>query len=83
MGLLESINLKTKFKGIIILLYLYNLYIYIYIGIVLSANGTKYISKEDINIIEHSGICVIDCSWARISEIKLSFPNERLLPHMV
>ena len=49
----------------------------------MSANGTKYVSKEDINIIEHSGICVIDCSWARISEIKLSFANERLLPHMV
>jgi pre-rRNA-processing protein TSR3 len=26
---------------------------------------------------------VIDCSWARIEEINLSFQHERLLPHMV
>jgi hypothetical protein len=50
---------------------------------VLSANGKGYVSKEDLPIIEQSGICVIDCSWAKIGEVHLSFANERLLPHMV
>jgi pre-rRNA-processing protein TSR3 len=31
---------------------------------------------------EH-GLCVIDCSWNRIDEVKASFKHERLLPHMV
>ncbi len=49
----------------------------------LSANGTKHVSKEDLQLIETNGLCVIDCSWARIEEIKLSFAHERILPHMV
>ena len=26
---------------------------------------------------------MIDCSWAKIEEVQVSFRNERLLPHMV
>lgn len=37
-------------------------------GIILSANGTKYVSKEDLPLIDR-GITVIDCSWARVDEI--------------
>ena len=29
------------------------------------------------------GICAIDCSWARVDEITVVHPNERILPHMV
>lgn len=52
-------------------------------GIVLSANGTKIISKEDLDIIQKSGLCVIDCSWNKIEEVKVSYRHERILPHMV
>lgn len=51
-------------------------------GIILTANGKKYVSKEDLPLIE-KGICVIECSWARIDEITYVAPNERILPHMV
>jgi pre-rRNA-processing protein TSR3 len=37
-----------------------------YHGIVLSANGKKTVSLEDIEIIKKHGLCVIDCSWNRI-----------------
>ena len=52
-------------------------------GVVLSANGTKLISKEDLEIVQKSGLCVIDCSWNKIEEVKVSYKHERLLPHMV
>ena len=26
---------------------------------------------------------MIDCSWARVEEVRVAYPNERLLPHMV
>ena len=37
-----------------------------YNGIILSAEGTKVISREDVEIIKKNGLCVIDCSWNRI-----------------
>ncbi|CAD8051346.1 unnamed protein product [Paramecium sonneborni] len=51
-------------------------------GIIVSANGKKYVSKDDEELLQ-KGICVIDCSWAKIDEITYVSPNERLLPHMV
>jgi pre-rRNA-processing protein TSR3 len=51
--------------------------------VVLSANGKKYVSKEDLELIEQGGLCVVDCSWAKIEEVQINFPNERILPHMV
>jgi len=54
-------------------------------GITLSASGTKYISKEDKDIILQYGLCVIDCSWNKIKEltVKTKFDHERILPFMV
>ena len=54
-----------------------------YQGVVLSANGTKIISMDDLEIIKKSGLCVIDCSWNKIEGVKVSYKNERILPHMV
>jgi len=55
-------------------------------GIVLSPNGKSTISPEDTDIIKKKGLCVIDCSWARIDEIpfeKLRGGEPRLLPYLV
>ncbi len=54
-------------------------------GITLSAKGTKYVSKEDRDIIVKYGLCVIDCSWNKIEElnVKTKFDHERILPFMV
>lgn len=56
-------------------------------GIVLSAQATKVLSPADRSIVVEHGICVIDCSWNRISEIpmkKLLRGGEpRKLPYMI
>ncbi|CAG9335485.1 unnamed protein product [Blepharisma stoltei] len=55
-------------------------------GVILSPLATKTISCEDTNIILEHGICVIDCSWARLEEInfgKLHNGNERILPLLI
>ncbi|KAJ3186261.1 ribosome biogenesis protein tsr3 [Gaertneriomyces sp. JEL0708] len=55
-------------------------------GIVLTPNGKQCVSPADRNIVEASGLCVVDCSWARIDEVpfdKIKSPHERLLPYLV
>ncbi|XP_055545885.1 18S rRNA aminocarboxypropyltransferase [Wyeomyia smithii] len=55
-------------------------------GLVLTPVGTNCVSPLDKNIIESSGIAVVDCSWARLSETpfnKMKSPNPRLLPFLV
>eukprot|EP01090_Pellita_catalonica_P009232 TRINITY_DN20291_c0_g1_i1.p1 TRINITY_DN20291_c0_g1~~TRINITY_DN20291_c0_g1_i1.p1 ORF type:complete len:252 (+),score=40.35 TRINITY_DN20291_c0_g1_i1:77-757(+) len=55
-------------------------------GIILSPRGEKSISREDRDIITRSGVCVIDCSWAKIDSIpfsKLRGGVPRLLPYLV
>ncbi|KND04652.1 uncharacterized protein SPPG_00368 [Spizellomyces punctatus DAOM BR117] len=55
-------------------------------GIVLSPKGTQSVSPADRSIIEGAGLCVVDCSWARIEEVpfeKIRSPHERLLPYLV
>lgn len=55
-------------------------------GIVLSPLGKKCVSLEDVEIIKTSGLAVVDCSWARLSEVpfhKMKAPNARLLPWLV
>lgn len=50
-------------------------------GIVLSPKGTQSVSPSDRGIIETSGLCVVDCSWARVEEVpfdKIRSPHERL-----
>lgn len=55
-------------------------------GIVLSPQGTVSVSPADAHIVEKSGISLIDCSWARLSEIpfrQMQSGHHRLLPFLV
>ena len=55
-------------------------------GIVLSPNGRKSLSPEDLPIVQSLGISVIDCSWAKIHEIpfkQMRTGHHRLLPFLV
>ncbi len=57
-------------------------------GIVLSPMGTVAVSPTDRSILQLSGLSLIDCSWARLSEIPFSQMNptsshHRLLPFLV
>lgn len=54
-------------------------------GIVLTPTATKVISPEDRDIVESSGLCVIDCSWQYFDSVKVKSikKNERLLPYML
>jgi ribosome biogenesis protein Tsr3 len=40
------------------------------------ATAHKLVSPEDQPIIMKNGICVIDCSWAKIDEINFKSPFE-------
>lgn len=55
-------------------------------GVVLSPNATQALSPADKDIIDKGGLAVVECSWARLSEIpfsKIASPHERLLPYLV
>ena len=55
-------------------------------GLVLSPIGTSCVSPADKNIILNNGLCVIDCSWAKIDETpfsKMKCRHARLLPYLV
>jgi pre-rRNA-processing protein TSR3 len=55
-------------------------------GIILSPLGTVPVTNADKSIIASAGIAVIDCSWARISEInfdRIHNGKERTLPWLV
>jgi pre-rRNA-processing protein TSR3 len=41
-------------------------------GILLTPTGKKVVSKEDSEIIKTKGVCVIDCSWAEFSALKIN-----------
>lgn len=50
-------------------------------GIVLTPKGKKVISPEDDEIVQMSGLAVVECSWARLDEVpfnKIKSPYERL-----
>mgnify|MGYP000037489715 FL=1 len=55
-------------------------------GVILSPYATKPVSCEDVPIIQNQGICLIECSWAKIDQLnfrRLHNGNERTLPYLV
>ena len=55
-------------------------------GIILSPFAQIPISPSDGPLIEQKGICLIDCSWARVSEVnfnRLHNGKERVLPFLL
>ncbi|WRT65702.1 uncharacterized protein IL334_002648 [Kwoniella shivajii] len=55
-------------------------------GIVLTPKGKKPISPSDDEIVQISGLAVVECSWARLDEVpfnKIKSPYERILPFLI
>ncbi|KAK4690101.1 pre-rRNA-processing protein TSR3, partial [Tremellales sp. Uapishka_1] len=55
-------------------------------GVVLTPKGKKPIAPCDDEIIQMSGLAVVECSWARLDDVpfgKIKSPYERLLPFLI
>jgi len=44
-------------------------------GLLLTPTGKQMCSKLDVQLIKDKGICVIDCSWAKFSELKINLTH--------
>ena len=42
---------------------------------ILKISNKLYICKEDYNLVKDKGICVIDCSWAKFTELNINLTN--------
>jgi pre-rRNA-processing protein TSR3 len=55
-------------------------------GVVLTPQGERAVSPADRAAVVESGVCVVDCSWARLDDVpfhKLKGGEPRLLPFLV
>ncbi|MCJ1425771.1 ribosome biogenesis protein tsr3 [Sticta canariensis] len=55
-------------------------------GVVISPNAKRLVSSADKDLLEQYGAAVVECSWARTSEVpwsKIGGKCERLLPYLV
>jgi rRNA small subunit aminocarboxypropyltransferase len=55
-------------------------------GVVLSPNGKVAVSPADAEVVRKHGLCVVDCSWARLDDVpfrKLRMREPRLLPFLL
>ncbi|KAF8580926.1 DUF367-domain-containing protein [Ramaria rubella] len=55
-------------------------------GIVVTPEGKQPVSHADRAIIGEAGLAVVECSWARLSDVpfsKIRSPHERLLPYLI
>jgi pre-rRNA-processing protein TSR3 len=55
-------------------------------GLILSPLAETAVSRADLEIVKEKGVCLVDCSWARLDEInfrRLHNGNERMLPYLV
>lgn len=55
-------------------------------GLVLTPVGTNCVSPADKDVINASGLAVVDCSWAKLDETpfeRMKTPHPRLLPFLV
>ncbi|XP_045464174.1 18S rRNA aminocarboxypropyltransferase [Harmonia axyridis] len=55
-------------------------------GVVLTPLGSKCVSPADKEIVSNKGVCVVDCSWAKIDETPIASLKTtcgRLLPFLI
>jgi len=55
-------------------------------GVVLSPKGTICISPSDRDLVQSSGLAVVECSWARLDEVpfsRIQSTNDRILPYLI